>query len=117
MRKSKTKEVDIIDMLTPDMAKAMDMLAYAFLKQQGYDTTDCDLKNKQGKAARKKLERRLRDDGRELKYHLPTKDNRIFCYFSLVDNKGNKLAESRAIEFICQEININQEGIVDGDNN
>ena len=41
------KEVDLTKMLTPDMAKAIDMLAYTFLKQLKYDEVMEKIQNKE----------------------------------------------------------------------
>ena len=106
-KKLKTKEVDIEKMLTPDMAKAMDMLAYAFLKKRGYETDRCEQRDRKGAAARARLKKQLEADGLELTMHLPYHENKIFGYFTL-EKGGKKIATSSSIEFVCQVIDINK---------
>lgn len=107
----KNKEVPLDKMLTPDMAKAIDMLAYAFLKQQGYDTNRCEQKDRKGSAARTRLRKQLNVNGVELIQHMPTKENKIYCFFTLEDIKTEaKIATSRTIEFVCPIIEIGEDG-------
>lgn len=99
---------DITDMFTPDMAKAADMLAYMFLKEKGFDTARCELKDRKGEAARKRLTKAIEEKGLELEWHLPTIENKIFCYFTLNRKRdGKKLASSRTIEFDCKVVDYN----------
>lgn len=110
MDKKQTPEEkkDIMDMFTPDMAKAADMLAYVFLKEKGFDTERCEKRDRKGEAARKRLARQLEDRGLQLVYHLPTAENKIFCYFTLERKRdGKKMASSRTIEFDCQAVEYN----------
>ena len=48
----KPQEVDLEKMLTPDMAKAIDMLGYLFLKEKGFDTSRCEQRDRKGASAR-----------------------------------------------------------------
>ncbi len=97
----KNQEVDTHDMLTPQMAQAIDMLAYLFLKQSGFNTEDCDKKTKKGNEARERLQADIKAKGLQLNWHMPTSENKIFCYFTL--SKGDKtVATSRTLEFVCQ---------------
>lgn len=108
MDKNQTPEEkkDIMDMFTPDMAKAADMLAYMFLKERGFDTSRCEQQDRKGASARKRLTKELEDKGLQLVYHLPTIENKIFCYFTLERIRdGKKMASSRTIEFDCQVVN------------
>lgn len=101
----KPKEVDLFEMLTPKMAQAADMLAYAFLKEQGYNTELCDKKTKSGDVAREKLKKQMSANGVELIYHLPTKENMIYLYYSL--RKGEEdIAKSKTMAFECQIIEV-----------
>lgn len=103
----KTTEVDIEKMLTPDMAKVIDMQAYLFLREQGFDTDRCAQKDKKGTAARKRLGQDLKDKGLYLDWHLPTLENKIYCFFTLHRTKNKKeVAKSRTVEFVCQIMNI-----------
>lgn len=110
-KKLQSKEVDLDKMFTPDMAKAADMLAYAFLKEKGYDTNRCMQHDRKGAAARTRLKKALEKDGLYLEWHLPTKENKIFCFYTLRRISDNeKIATSRSIEFVCDVINIGGAG-------
>lgn len=107
------KEVDLTKMLTPDMAKAIDMLAYTFLKQLKYDTTDCDKpdSSKTGRAARKRVAKEINDKGFYLKWKMPHKDNHIYCFFEYCRKSDNKvMATSRSLEFVCPIVEIGEDG-------
>ena len=110
-KKLQHKEVELEKMITPDMAKAMDILAYDFLKAQGYDTAHCEDKTQEGKNARARLTRKLKKDGLELKWCMPTDENKIFCYFKLVKagvEPEVKVAVSRTLEFVCKVIDLDK---------
>lgn len=105
--KLKNKEVKSShDLLTPEMADAIDMLCYLFLKEKGFNTENCDKKNSEGEAARKRVAKELKTKGLKLIWHMPTIENKIFCYFTL-EKDGKKMATSRTIEFVCQTIEMN----------
>ena len=102
-----SKEVDLDKMLTPDMAKAIDLLGYAFLEQQGFDTNKCEENTKEGADARRKLKSQLMRRQYTLHEHRVTKDNLIFYWFTIT--KGDKkIAQSEAIKFECEVVNINK---------
>ena len=61
--KVKNQEVDTHDILTPQMAQAIDMLAYLFLKQSGFNTENCDKKTKKGNEARERLQADIKAKG------------------------------------------------------
>lgn len=103
------KEVDIEKMITPDMAKAADMLGYGFLSQQGYDVSRCEQRDKKGSAARLRLKKQLERDGLALYQHWPTSENKIFCFFTLRKIADNaKVASSRTLEFVCPIIEVKE---------
>lgn len=107
----KPQEVEIEKMLTPDMAKAIDMLGYLFLKEKGFDTDRCSQTDRKGASARNRLKRAIAEKGYELTLHLPTSDNKIFAYFTLDRLKdGRKMASSRTIEFDCKVIEVTSNG-------
>ena len=102
-----SKEVDLDKMLTQDMAKAIDLLGYAFLEQQGFETAKCEENTKEGADSRQKLKKQLMRKQYSLHEHRATKDNLIFYWFTLT--KGDKkIAQSEAIKFECEVVNINK---------
>ena len=89
------------------MAKAIDLLGYAFLEQQGFSIAKCEENTKEGADARRKLKKQLMRKQYTLQEYRTTKDNLIFYWFTLT--KGDKkIAQSEAIKFECEVVNINK---------
>lgn len=104
----KPQEVDLEKMLTPDMAKAIDMLGYLFLKEKGFDTSRCEQRDRKGASARNRLKKAIAAKGLQLKIHYHTVENKIYVYLTLNRiSDGRKMASSRSIEFDCQIIEVN----------